>query len=163
MSVGFLVQSVHATKPPGTPDYLAKPSVTREHFAHARGSGETGHVHDEADATDTSALTEQTMDSGAIAPSSEVRAELQAHLDADPSRVGEVYWLLGEGIHAEAISERLEGGAACAWQYRRMVRALLDGSLPTAPTVALAAARRYRTVLKAHGLSDAARAYLEAC
>jgi hypothetical protein len=43
-----------------------------------------------------------------------------------------------------------------------MVRALLDGSLPTAPTVALAAARRYRTVLKAQGLSDAARAYLEA-
>jgi hypothetical protein len=29
-----------------------------------------------------------------------------------------------------------------------MVRALLDGSLPTAPTIALATARRYRTVLK---------------
>jgi hypothetical protein len=41
----------------------------------------------------------------------------------------------------ETIAERLEGGAAGAWQYRRLVRALLDGSLPTA-TIALAAARR---------------------
>jgi hypothetical protein len=52
---------------------------------------------------------------------------------------------------ADAIAERLEGVegvAADAWQYRRMVRALLDGNLPTAPTIALAAARRYRTVLK---------------
>jgi T5orf172 domain len=42
-----------------------------------------------------------------------------------------------------------------------MVRALLDGNLLSAPTVALAAARRYRTVLKSPGLSAAARAYLE--
>ena len=41
-------------------------------------------------------------------------------------------------------------------------RALLDGSLPTAPTIALAAARRYRTVLKSPTLSTAARAYLQA-
>jgi hypothetical protein len=43
-----------------------------------------------------------------------------------------------------------------------MVRALLNGNLPTAPTVALAAARRYRTVLKAPTLSAAARSYLQA-
>ena len=43
-----------------------------------------------------------------------------------------------------------------------MVRALLDGNLPGAPTVALAAARRYRTVMKAPGLSAAARSYLQA-
>jgi len=43
-----------------------------------------------------------------------------------------------------------------------MVRALLDGDLPTAPTVALAAARRYRTALKAPALSAAARSYLQA-
>ena len=43
-----------------------------------------------------------------------------------------------------------------------MVRALLDGNLPTAPTIALAAARRYRTVLKTPALSAAARSYLQA-
>jgi hypothetical protein len=55
-----------------------------------------------------------------------------------------------------------KGGAAGAWQYRRMVRALLDGNLPSAPTIALAAARRYRTILKTPALSAAARAYLQA-
>ena len=40
-----------------------------------------------------------------------------------------------------------------------MVRALLDGNLPSVSTVALAAARRYRTVLKSPGLLAAARAY----
>lgn len=73
-----------------------------------------------------------------------------------------MYRLLEEGLVADAIAERLEGGAAGAWQYRRMVRALLDGNLPTAPTIAVAAARRYRTVLKAPGLSAAARSYLQA-
>jgi hypothetical protein len=73
-----------------------------------------------------------------------------------------VYRLLEEGLGGDTIAERLEGGAAGAWQYRRMVRALLDGSLPTAPTIALAAARRYRTVLKTPTLSTAARAYLQA-
>jgi hypothetical protein len=42
-----------------------------------------------------------------------------------------------------------------------MLRALLDGSLPTAPTIALAAARRYRTVLKTPTLSADTRAYLQ--
>jgi hypothetical protein len=71
--------------------------------------------------------------------------------------VGEMYRLLGEGLAADVIAERLEGGAAGAWRYRRMVSAVLDGNLPIAPTVALAAARRYRTVLKAPALSAAAR------
>ena len=72
-----------------------------------------------------------------------------------------MYRLLEEGLAADTVAERLGGGAAGAWQYRRMVRALLDGSLPTAPTIALAAARRYRTVLKTPTLSDAARTYLQ--
>jgi hypothetical protein len=72
-----------------------------------------------------------------------------------------VYRLLEEGLAADTIAERLEGGAAGAWQYRRMVRALLDGSLPTALTIALAAARRYRTVLKTPALSASARACLQ--
>jgi hypothetical protein len=51
-----------------------------------------------------------------------------AYLAADSSRVGEVYRLLEEGLAADAIAERLEAGAAGAWQYRRMVSAVLDGT-----------------------------------
>ena len=107
-------------------------------------------------------MADRNPEAGPVQPSDEVRKELQAYLAADSSRVGEVYQLLEEGLAADAIAERLEGGAAGAWQYRRMVSALLDGNLPIAPTVALAAARRYRTVLKMPDLSAAARSYLQA-
>jgi len=40
-------------------------------------------------------------------------------------------------------------------------RAVLDGNLPSAPIVALSAARRYRSILRCARLSLAARAYLE--
>jgi len=110
----------------------------------------------------TSSLPDGNLEAGPVQPDDDVRKELQAYLVADSSRVGEMYRLLEEGLAADTITERLEGGAAGAWQYRRMVRALLDGNLPTAPTVALAAARRYRTVLKTPGFSAAARAYLQA-
>ena len=119
-------------------------------------------MDNEADAADASSFPERTLEPGPVQPSDDVRKELQGYLAADSSRVGEVYRLLEEGLAADMIAERLEGGAAGAWQYRRMVRALLDGNLPTAPTVALAAARRYRTVLKAPALSGAARSYLQA-
>lgn len=123
------------------------------------GTGRLRHMTNDADATSSPATT---LDPGPVQPSDEVRTELQGYLAADPSRVGEMYRLLEEGLAADAIAERLEGGAAGAWQYQRMVRALLDGNLPTAPTVALAAARRYRTVFRAPTLSAAARAYLQA-
>jgi hypothetical protein len=91
-----------------------------------------------------------------------VREELQTYLAADPSRAGEMYRLIAEGLAADTIAGRLGGGAGGAWQYRRMVRALLEGNLPSAPAVALAAARRYRTALKSPGFSAAARSYLQA-
>jgi hypothetical protein len=119
-------------------------------------------MDNEAAATETSSFPERSLEPGPVQPSDDVRKELQAYLAADSSRVGEVHRLLEEGLAPDAIAERLEGGAAGAWQYRRMVRALLDGNLPTAPTVALAAARRYRTVLKTPTLSSAARSYLQA-
>lgn len=116
----------------------------------------------EADVAGASSFPGTNPEPGPVQPDDEVRKELQAYLTSDSSRIGEMYRLLEEGLAADAIAQRLEGGAAGAWQYRRMVRALLDGNLPTAPTIALAAARRYRTVLKAPGLSDAARSYLQA-
>jgi hypothetical protein len=103
---------------------------------------QTWRVEDEAVATDATSFPERRLEPGVVTPSDDVRTELRGYLEADSSRVGEVYRLLEEGLGADAIAERLEGGAAGAWQYRRMVRVLLDGSLPTAPTIALAAARR---------------------
>lgn len=115
----------------------------------------------EAGATDALSSPDGNPQTGPVQPSDAVRKELQASLAADSSRVGEMYRLLEEGLAPDAIAERLEGGAAGAWQYRRMVLALLDGNLPGAPTIALAAARRYRTVLKSPGLSPATRSYLQ--
>lgn len=112
--------------------------------------------------TDGSPFPLGSVSAAPVQPSDDVRKELQAYLAEDSSRIGEVYRLLELGLAPDAIADQLEGGATGAWQYRRMVRALLDGNLPTAPTVAQAAARRYRTALKARGLSVAARSYLQA-
>ena len=119
-------------------------------------------MYNEADATDAPALPPESAEEGPVQPSEEVRNELRGYLAADSSRVGQVHRLIEEGLAPDAIAERLDGGSAGAWQYRRMVRALLDGNLPTAPTIALAAARRYRTMLKTPALSAAARWYLQA-
>lgn len=121
------------------------------------GTGRLWGMDSEVGEPGTSSFPDGNLEAGPVQPDDDVRNELQAYLVADSSRVGEMYRLLDEGLAADTITERLEGGAAGAWQYRRMVRALLDGNLPTAPTVALAAARRYRTVLKTPGLSAATR------
>jgi T5orf172 domain len=121
-------------------------------------TGRLEHMTNEADPTSP---PEPTLEAGPVQPTDPVRKELEGYLATDPSRVGETYRLMQEGLASDAIAERLEGGAAGAWQYRRMVRALVEGNLPTAPTVALAAARRYRTVLRTPGLSAAARTYLQ--
>jgi hypothetical protein len=47
------------------------------------------------------------------------------------------------------------------WNYDRLARALVEADLPTAPTVALAAARKFRSILRSPRLSPAARSYLE--
>jgi hypothetical protein len=107
-----------------------------------------GPVDDRAVATDATSFPERHLEPSAVTPRDEVTTDLPGYLEADSSRVGDVYRILEKGLGADAIAEQLEGGAAGAWQYRRMVPALLDGRLPTAPTIALAAARRYRTVLK---------------
>jgi hypothetical protein len=65
-------------------------------------------------------------------------------------------------LDADAIAEQLGvGTSSFVWNYRRTIRALLDNDLPTAPTVALAAARTFRSILKIASLSAAARSYLQ--
>jgi hypothetical protein len=71
-----------------------------------------------------------------VQPSDEVRKELREYLEADSTRIGEMYRLTEEGLDSSAIAEQLGKGAGGQWKYARMVRALLDGDLPTAPTIA---------------------------
>ncbi len=99
---------------------------------------------------------------GPVRPSDEVRAELAALVGSDASRLGEVYRGLQRGLTADQIAAEL--GVASSnfvWRHNRNARALVDGDLPTAPTVALGTARKFRSVLKTAGLSPAARRYLE--
>jgi hypothetical protein len=101
-------------------------------------------------------------DSGPIRPSPEIRTELISLLEADESRLGEVYRGLQRDLDAAAIADELGVGTSnFVWNQARMVRALLDGELPTAPTVALGTARKFRAILRSANLAPDTRAYLE--
>jgi hypothetical protein len=103
---------------------FAEPSRT------VTAKGTLRRVYEEYEATGTSLFTERVPDWGPVQPSNGIKNELQEYLAADSPRAGDVYRLLEEGLDADATAELLEGGAAVAWQYRRMVRALIDESLP---------------------------------
>jgi hypothetical protein len=104
----------------------------------------------------------EALDSGPVQPSDEVRAELVALLEADESRLGQVYRGLQRGLDAGAIADELGVGTSnFVWNQERTARALLDGNLPGAPTVALGTARKFRSILQSARLSSATRAYLE--
>jgi hypothetical protein len=104
----------------------------------------------------------EPLEEGPVRPNDEVRDELVTLLEEDQSRLGEVYRALQRGLDAGAIAAELElGTSGFVWNYERVIKAVLDGNLPSAPTVALGAARRYRSILKSAVLSHAARSYLE--
>ncbi|WP_458602775.1 hypothetical protein [Rhodococcus ruber] len=99
---------------------------------------------------------------GPIRPPAEVRTELVAFLEQDASRLGQVYRCLQRGLTADQIASELEvSTSGFVWMYERRIRSLLDGDLPTAPTVAQAVARKFRSMLKIGGWSEACRTYLE--
>jgi hypothetical protein len=96
-----------------------------------------------------------------VVPPPHVRAEIEELLRNDTSRIGEIFNRLALGHDAEQI--RLEFGlerTTFVWSYERMIRALRDGDLPTAPTVAQGVARKFRSILKNARLSDDARLVL---
>lgn len=65
-------------------------------------------------------------------------------------------------MDANAIAAELEVSTSTfVWSYSRTIRSLLEGDLPTAPTVALRVARTYRGLLSSGRMSQAARKYLE--
>jgi len=91
-----------------------------------------------------------------------VRREIERALDSDTSVLGEVYRGLSEGLSDEEL--RVRRGAESpnfVWNYKRTIKALLDGDLPSAPSVASQTAARFRKLLKAVHFSAAARQRLE--
>lgn len=95
-------------------------------------------------------------------PTEGVKAELRAALETDESRVGEVYDALNRGLTPDEIATELGVETSnFVWNYKRSIDALLEGDLPTAPSVALQTARRFRTLLRRTRLSEAARAYVD--
>ena len=81
-------------------------------------------------------------------PSADVRARLVEFLEADDSRLGQVYRGQQRGLSPEAIAAELGVSTSrFTWNQARIARALLDGNLPTAPTVAQAVAQKFRTIL----------------
>lgn len=95
-------------------------------------------------------------------PSGPVRLELERVLQADEALLGEVYRRRLAGESAEEI--QVARGAATSgfvWSYERIIKALLEGDLPTAPTVALQVARAFRGLLGRAALSSEAQAVLK--
>ena len=98
---------------------------------------------------------------GEARPNPGVRDELQGILESDETAIGDLWRRIAAGESDEQIQEaRGAGYPNFIWHYKRFYKALLEGDLPTAPTVASAVARRYRTVLRTAGLSQSAQEYL---
>ncbi|MBB0994356.1 GIY-YIG nuclease family protein [Dietzia sp. SLG510A3-3B2-2] len=111
---------------------------------------------------DTSASDSAIEELGAIRPSDDVRNEIVRFLEHDNSRVGQVYRLLEKGLSSQKIAEELDvASSGFVWGAARQVRALLEGDLPTAPTVARRGARKFRSVQRSGDWSPEAIYYLE--
>lgn len=102
---------------------------------------------------------EQSMDR--TIPTADVRTELEVWLSNDESRVGEVYRLTGQGYAPAEIAHELEVSTyTFVYSAKRIIACLLEGKVPTKPSVADAVARKIRSILKSPALSDPSRAYL---
>src|SRR6266496_2135907 len=74
----------------------------------------------------------------ATAPSPAVREEIEEFLDRDQSALGDVWrrTKAGESRH-DIQAARGTQQSSFVWSYLRVAKALVDGDLPTAPSVAL--------------------------
>lgn len=89
-------------------------------------------------------------------------AEIRAVFEKDETLLGDVWRRTEAGESPEQISAaRGTERPNFVWNYRRTARAILDGDLPTAPTVALGAARALRRLLRETEFSSPTRSLLE--
>lgn len=106
-------------------------------------------------------MNDADMSTGRI-PNESVAQELKRILEDDDSRLGEVYRLSKAGKSAEAIRNELGvNTAGFVWSYLSITRALLEGEIASAPTVARQHAARFRSILKHGRISVEARELLE--
>ncbi len=91
-----------------------------------------------------------------------IRGEIEKALESETSVLGEVYRGVRNGLSDEEL--RLQRGVEnpnFVWNYKRTIRALVEGDLPSAPSVAAQTAARLRKLLKTVQFSHAARQRLE--
>lgn len=91
-------------------------------------------------------------------------AEVHALLEADQTRLGEVFRWSQQGLSSEQQAERAGGVIASNYGYNLsvIIRALAEGFVPNGPSLASHAASRARAWLKEKELSPELRADLEA-
>ncbi|WP_448060253.1 hypothetical protein [Cellulomonas hominis] len=95
--------------------------------------------------------------------SDHLRAELERLVEADQSRLGQVYRGLRRGLAADAIAAELGVRTSnFVWNYRVIAEALLDGTVPASPNIAKQAAGRCRALRSAGPASGEVRDYLSA-
>jgi hypothetical protein len=105
---------------------------------------------------------ELTDELGPVRPSPDVEDEITEFIRNDQKRLGEVFRGLDRGLTADEIAAEL--GVATSgfvWNQSRMIQALTKGDLPTAPTLALVAARTFRRLLRSKQWTPATHSYLE--
>jgi hypothetical protein len=94
-------------------------------------------------------------------PSPDVRALLAESLQADQTRLGQVYRLHNEGLTPPQIAEQLNVKTHnFVYNYRQLAEALLDGKMPANASMAAQAASRVKGWLKRAGWPDPVRSYL---
>ncbi|MEI6454314.1 MAG: hypothetical protein WCO31_06940, partial [Actinomycetes bacterium] len=91
-----------------------------------------------------------------------IRDEIEKTLLSEDSKIADIWRRKKEGQTDDEI--RLAFGneyPTFIWNYMRTVKALLDGSLPTATTVSRATARTFRRMLADHDFSPETTAVLK--
>lgn len=95
-----------------------------------------------------------------LTPGEDVRNELAALLEAEQGRIGEVYRLTTRGMTPPQIAAELGvSSSGFVSNYRAIARALLEGRLPTGPTMARQVFSGVHKVIGRARLSDEATAY----
>lgn len=95
-------------------------------------------------------------------PNALVRKELENALQEDEALLGEVWRRRQAGESAEEIqAARGASRPNFVWSYERVLKALLEGNLPSAPTVTLQVARAFRGFLTRTSLSAEAGSFLK--
>ncbi|MDN4475800.1 hypothetical protein QQX09_08015 [Demequina sp. SYSU T00192] len=95
-------------------------------------------------------------------PALEVVAQIEHYLSTDRSRVGDVFRLRAEGLDADQIAVRLGVRTSrFVWNNDRLIAFLLEGDVPSAPTVASYCASKCAAMLRSGEWSPATRRYLE--